>query len=95
MCATCESLGADDVDGIDMAGEPCAADLEVAAMAPHYEWRRARNARYLIYEGSTKFFGGVVVVVEAKRAATNIIDVRRLSPLDMMRTRLIGPLANE
>ena len=90
MCATCESLAHGDAEPVDMAQEPCLADLEVAAMVRHYKWQRAGNPRYVIYEGSHHFTGGVVVVVDSSRGAANVVEVRRIGLLEMVRNRLFG-----
>ena len=92
LCATCESLATDDAAAVDvnMSEEPCAADLEVSAMARHYRWKRASNSRYVIYEGRNPLMGGVVVVAEVRRGASNVVAVRRFSLIELVRNRLFG-----
>lgn len=89
MCYTCESLLGGQGEEIDLGQEPCAADLEVAAMVRHYRWVRAGNHRYVVYEGRNRLMGGVVVVVDLTGGAENVIHVRRIGLLEIVRERLM------
>ena len=88
-CPTCERLVSGGGEVVEITSEPCIADIEVAAMARHYRWRRAGNARYLIYEGNNRITGGVIVVVDTAQGADNVVAVRRTGLLEYVRGRLV------
>ena len=87
LCETCERLIAGGGETVDIFQEPCIADIEVVAMARHYRWRRAGNARYLIYEGHNRITGGVLVVIDAAQGSDNVVAVRRIGMLEFFRGR--------
>ena len=89
MCETCETLHAGSGATVDLSQEPCTADLEVAAMARHYHWLRAGNQRYVIYEGRHRLMGGAIVVVDLSGGAENVVLVRRIGLLEIVRDRLM------
>lgn len=75
---------------VDLTDEPCSADLEAAAMARHYSWLRAGNQRYIVYDGRNRLMGGAVIVVDVTGGADNVVAVRRIGLLELMRDRILG-----
>jgi hypothetical protein len=83
LCATCAGLERDG-EPVELTREPCMADERVAALAPHYRWRRLSNGRYLIFVGENNFLSRAVVVVD-KAGNGRVVTARRLSAIDRLR----------
>jgi hypothetical protein len=83
LCRTCAGL--EHAPSVDLLAEPCAADERVAAMAPHYRWRRLANNRYLIFVGENAFLSRAVVVVARGNGDRQVRSARRLSAIDRLR----------
>lgn len=84
LCLTCAGLERDGVP-LDLGKEPCAADPQVAALAPYYRWRRLSNDRYLIYVGENSFLSRAIVVVNKEIHPGHVVGVRRLNAVDRLR----------
>jgi hypothetical protein len=70
---------------LDLTAEPWMTDERVAALAPHYRWRRLSNERYLIFVGENSFFSRAVVVVLKGKRSSQVVSARRLSAVDRLR----------
>jgi hypothetical protein len=83
LCVTCAGLEPHGIP-VQLTEEACMVDERVAAMAPHYRWRRLSNARFVIFVGENSFLSRAVVVV-AKDAGRRVVTARRLSAIDRLR----------
>lgn len=84
LCLTCAGLERDGVP-LDLTAEPWVADERVAALAPHYRWRRLSNARYWIFVGENSFLSRAVVVVRRGQRSGQVVSARRLGAVDRLR----------
>ena len=81
LCDTCATM---DRDGefVPLVDEPCASDVRVALVLPHYRWARAMNERYTIYLGRDSSMQAALIVVERTATGDEVRRVNKLGALD-------------
>jgi len=84
LCATCASIGDHGVD-VQLTAEPWVDDPDVAELAPHYNWRRVENRRYIIYLGRGALMSTAHVTVKKTPTGGEVLDARLLDLQDMLR----------
>lgn len=89
LCDTCATIGQAG-EPIDMLREPCAIEPGVAGLVSSYRWMRAGNARYTIYLGINAIMSGAVVVVDHAPSTPQVVAARKISTLNMVRSKLWG-----
>jgi hypothetical protein len=89
LCDTCATIGRDGV-AVNLSDEPCAADANVALLAPRYSWLRASNSRYIIYLGQNVLMSSVQAVVEKTSNGHRVVSAQKIGFVDTIRRKLGG-----
>ena len=74
-----------------MTAEPWVDDPDVAEFAPHFEWRRVENRRFILYLGRGPFMTTAHVTVKKTPTGGIVLEARELTLQDMLRAKFWRP----
>lgn len=73
---------------VDLRAEPCATDIKVADLAPHYRWVRTHNQRYTIYAGQGMLINHALVVLDRWAKPPQVVTAHKTIGIEALRDLL-------